>query len=174
MTIIWKEIDGYETHYQISNTGIVKSLARQDRLGHKRKEKLLIPEIDRHGYKRVVLSINGKKKTWQVHRLVAIAFLPNELGLPVVNHIDEDPRNNNVTNLEWCTHKYNANHGTRNERMTSKLRVVRGRRVTNGKVVFDTISDASRSLNIARSNISACVRGLQKTAGGYKWRYVND
>ncbi|ARM65604.1 HNH endonuclease [Lactococcus phage LW4] len=174
MTEIWKDIPGYEGHYQVSNLGNVKRLERKDSLGRKLKDKLLKPRANPNGYHYALLSLNGSTHNKSVHRLVAIAFIPNHEDLPVVNHIDENKQNNNVDNLEWCNYKYNANHGTGKERMINKVKILLGRSVTNGETVFDTIGDASRSLNIPRSSISDCVRGLLKTAGGFKWRYVNE
>ena len=69
-----------------------------------------------HGYKTVCLCIDGKPKTYYVHRLVASAFVENPNDYPEVNHIDEDRGNNRAENLEWCTSKYNKNYGRRAER----------------------------------------------------------
>ena len=69
------------------------------------------------GYERVNLKKDGIEKTMQVHRLVALAFLPNPQNKPEVNHIDENKENNNVDNLEWVTSKENANYGTRNDKI---------------------------------------------------------
>lgn len=174
MTEIWKDIIGYEGHYQVSNLGNVKRLERKDSLGRKLKEKVLKERVNLNGYHYALLSLNGSAHNKLVHRLVAIAFIPNPHNYPQVNHIDENPSNNCITNLEWVSPKQNANHGSRNERMINKVKILLGRSVTNGETVFDTIGDASRSLNISRSNISGCVRGLQKIAGGFAWRYVNE
>ena len=104
---IWKPIPRYETLYEISNNGVVKSL----RTG-------AVKCSSNNGkYKQVTLTKNGTSKTYKVHRLVAITFIPNPDNLPCVNHKDECPSNNNVNNLEWCTAKYNSNYGTRIERM---------------------------------------------------------
>ena len=106
---IWKDIDGYEGLYQVSNLGRVKSL-------HHNKEKILKGSYNSKGYYFVKLCKNGISKSIFVHRLVAQEFIPNPDNLPIVNHKDENPRNNNVDNLEWCTQKYNANYGTVRER----------------------------------------------------------
>lgn len=111
MDEIWKDISGYEGLYQVSNLGNIKSF----NYGGHGKIKLLKLENFK-GYKRVVLSKNGKTKRYFVHRLVAMTFIPNPDDLPIVNHKDENKTNNNVNNLEWCTHEYNVNYGTRNER----------------------------------------------------------
>lgn len=176
MKEIWKDIIGYEGHYQVSNLGNVKSLERKDRLGNKRKEKLLKSCTNPKGYHHVVLSLNGSTHHKSVHRLVAIAFIPNPHNYPQVNHIDENKANNCITNLEWCTYKYNANYGTRIQRIseTNILNNKSGKPVTNGFEIFQSISYASRSLNISRSSINQCVRGLRKTVGGFTWRYVNE
>lgn len=114
---IWKDIPGYEGKYQVSNTGRVRSLNYR-RTG---KTKMLKQSINKHGYKIIMLSKNGKCKTWQVHRLVALVFIPNPNNYPVINHKDENPSNNTVWNLEWCTQEYNINYGTRNEKASNNM-----------------------------------------------------
>lgn len=118
MDEVWKDIEGYEGLYQVSNTGEVKSLNYQG----SGEIKLLKQYTDKRGYKRIELSKNGKGKTYLVHRLVALVFIPNPDDSPMVNHKDENPSNNNVNNLEWCTHEYNMNYGTRNERISKSLK----------------------------------------------------
>ena len=103
MDTIWRDIAGYEGHYQVSNTGEVRSV--------KNGPFLLKGDHQRNGYKRVYLWLNGGKKNFCVHRLVAEAFIPNPFHLTDVNHLDEDKDNNAVWNLEWCTHLYNMNYG---------------------------------------------------------------
>ena len=115
---IWKDIEGYEGLYQVSNTGKVKSFRGN-------KEKILKATVMPHNYRRVQLSKDGKNRGFFVHRLVAKAFIPNPDNLPIINHKDEDPSNNNMENLEWCTYKYNSNYGT------SKQRISRGNRKEN-------------------------------------------
>lgn len=114
---IWVDIKGYEGLYQVSNLGRVKSLERIDSLGHKRKEKIFKPQKNK-GYLRVSLWKDGKGKKYSIHRLVAIAFIPNPDNLPEVNHKDENKFNNNVDNLEWCTVAYNNTYGTRIQRFS--------------------------------------------------------
>ena len=115
---IWKEIPNYEGKYQVSNTGKVRSL-NYKRTG---KTKILKIREDKNGYTVVTLTKNSKKKTYSVHRLVAQAFIPNPNDLPEVNHKDENPANNFYTNLEWCTHEYNINYGTHNEKVSKTLK----------------------------------------------------
>lgn len=103
----WKAIPGYEGLYEVSNKGNVRNV---------RRNTLLRLSKNNDGYIQVHLYKNGIRNKFQVHRLVAQAFLPNIDNLPQVNHKDENKTNNNVTNLEWCTAKYNTNFGTRNIR----------------------------------------------------------
>lgn len=114
----WKDIPNYESKYQVSNTGKVRSL-NYKRTG---KTKILKIREDKNGYTVVTLTKNSKKKTYSVHRLVAQAFIPNPNNLPCINHIDEDKTNNTVWNLEWCTHEYNINYGTHNKKVSKTLK----------------------------------------------------
>lgn len=114
MTEIWKDIEEYEGLYQVSNHGRVRSLDRYDNMGRFRKGKMLSIGDNGRGYKNVGLNKDGLLRTVYVHRLVAQAFIPNYYDLPQVNHIDEDPSNNHVDNLEWCTNEYNSNYGNHN------------------------------------------------------------
>lgn len=114
MEEIWKEIEGYEGLYEVSNFGRVKSLKR-DKNG-----KLMSLQKDKDGYPVVGLYFKGNLKLHKVHRLVAQTFLSNPDNLPQVNHKDEDKTNNMVDNLEWCTPGYNTNYGTRNIRVRNK------------------------------------------------------
>lgn len=75
-----------------------------------RKGKQLKPGIDKYGYERVVLTKDGIRKTYLVHKLVALAFIPNVENKTTINHIDGNKRNNNVSNLEWATEKENQIH----------------------------------------------------------------
>ena len=79
-----------------------------------RKGKQLRPSVDKYGYERVVLTKDGIRKTYSVHKLVALAFIPNPENKTTINHIDGNKRNNNVSNLEWATEKENQNHKWKN------------------------------------------------------------
>lgn len=117
----WKDVVGYEGLYQVSNLGRVK------RVEHKTTNNILLEErisgqfINTNGYATVSLSKAGVDKFQGVHRLVAQAFIPNPDNLPFVNHKDENPLNNNVENLEWCTAKYNSNYGTIKDRKSKSM-----------------------------------------------------
>ena len=103
----WRAVPGYEGLYEVSNIGNVRNV---------RRNKLLRLQKTNNGYIRVVLSKNGIKTAFQVHRIAAQAFIPNPDNLPQINHKDEDKTNNNVTNLEWCDAKYNNNYGSRKDK----------------------------------------------------------
>lgn len=111
MKEIWKDIKDYEGYYQISNLGRVKTLERITIIPNaKRLEKERILKLnERNNYKTIQLIKNNKRKSYQVHRLVAQAFIENPLNKPFINHKDYNTRNNRVENLEWCTQKENVN-----------------------------------------------------------------
>lgn len=114
MEEIWRDIEGYEGHYQVSNLGRVKSLERymNGRNGGKSllKERILKPIKNNRGYLNVNLSKNRKRKNANIHRLVAKAFIPNPDNKPEVNHVDTNKKNNRADNLEWATTKENIRH----------------------------------------------------------------
>lgn len=136
MNEIYKEIRGYEGLYEVSNLGNVKSLPRLTTKGgvlsqENAKSKDAI-------YKRVTLCKNNVTKRFLVHRLVAAAFLPNPDNKPQVNHIDNDPTNNDVTNLEWSTGTENMQHSRKQGRQDIvKETAAEGRRKAANKRVND-------------------------------------
>lgn len=114
---VWKDIPGYEGLYQISNIGNIRSL------NYNQTGKVQRLKLDTHkGYKKLCLYKNGRKKSHRVHRLVALAFIPNPNNLPYINHKDENRANNCVWNLEWCTAKYNTNYGTCPQKISTALK----------------------------------------------------
>lgn len=122
---VWKDIQGYEGLYQVNSLGEIKSLSHktQNRQGvYYTNNKILKSTLNNKGYLTVKLTKQGKQKGFKIHRLVAIAFIKNELNLPQVNHKDENKENNKVDNLEWCTNKYNANYGTKAKRQGDKIK----------------------------------------------------
>jgi hypothetical protein len=107
---IWKDISGYEGQYQISNLGTVQSLTRIDAQNHIRYSQIMKPKLDDKGYYQIILCQNGKHKSLSLHRLLAKHFISNPNNLPCINHIDGNPKNNLLENLEWCTYSENTIH----------------------------------------------------------------
>ena len=162
MQEVWKDVEGYEGVYQVSNLGRVKSLQTM-KYSHIKKcaipvmrEKILKPYFNTKKYLLVDLKNNGKRKTQNVHRLVAKAFIPNTDNLPQVNHKDENKQNNCVENLEWCTNQYNTTYGTAKQRMAEKRKKKVIQLSASGEVInkWDSIAEASKALNVCRDSIT--------------------
>ena len=176
MNEIWKDIAGYEGLYQVSNFGNVKSL----RYRRSNVAKLLTPKCNSCGRLWVELANNGITKPMQIHRLVAEAFLPNEHDYPEVNHKDENPKNNIVDNLEWCTRQYNVNyyfdrHRDDVIRRKGKLKQIPIiQRTIDGEFVrhWDNSRQIKKELNVSDWSVSECCRGNKKTAYGFIWHYA--
>ena len=116
-TEIWKDAVGYEGLYQVSNMGRVKSMARLSIQGHQIYERILKPGKVKHGYPKYGLCKGGKVYYKNLHRLIAEAFIPNPTNLPCINHIDNNPGNNTIENLEWCTFSHNTRHAYKSQRL---------------------------------------------------------
>ena len=179
MEIEWKAIDSPKG-YLVSNDGRVYSLKRNKELKlYKRKD----------GYMSISLGM-GKKgvlKRYLIHRLVAMAFIPNPNGYNRINHKDENKSNNDYRNLEWCTDKYNANYGTRNIRAKKnhdwkRIALEHSKKVfqysIDGTFIkkYPSVAIAAEENNFDKGNIYDCCkgyssRGKRHTAYGYVWKY---
>lgn len=164
MEEIWKDIEGYEGLYQVSNFGRVKRVTTG---------RILKSGKDKDGYLKVILCKNNIKSTKTIHRLVAQAFIPNPENKLEVNHIDEDKANNNVNNLEWSTRKENLNHGTRNERSSRKqsIPIIATNLKTAESREFYGTNECARQLGLHQQNISAVLKGKLKQTKGFTFEY---
>lgn len=175
---IWKDIKNYENKYQVSNSGRIKSL---------KKDIILKPSVHYKGYLEVKLYKNNSSKVFKIHRLVASAFIPNPENKPQVNHIDGNKQNNCVDNLEWNTQSENQLHAFRNKLNRGSMyakysinnphskQVAQYDMNMNLIKIWGSTMEAQRNLNINNSHISACCLNKKnyKTAGGYKWKYID-
>lgn len=175
---VWKIIEEFP-QYMVSTLGRVMSMQRYITFKDGRTRffpaKILKPTPNYAGYDIVSLyDRENKARKVQVSRLVASAFILNPNNYPQVNHRDENRKNNNVGNLEWCDAKYNCNYGTRNKRLSLQSYCKEVEQYSHdGKYIktFPSIKMAADSVNLTRSSISRACRGLAKQIGGYKWKY---
>lgn len=177
MEEVWKDIAGYEGLYQVSNKGRVKSLSRRRIVGwanYISKEKIIRPATHRQGYKYVCLYNNDGRKIFKIHRLVAMAFIPNPNGFGCINHKDENPSNNSIENLEWCDHSYNNRYGTRCEKFRKSMGKVVLQFTKNGDFVKEWICMRVAERGTGIRNIDVVCRGERKTAGGFIWKYKDE
>lgn len=173
MAITWRDIEGYEGLYQVSNYGQVRGKNRKDSRGYFIKGKILSPRIGVKGYKYIVLSKNKSQKTFYIHRLVAKAFIPNPKKLTDVHHIDENRTNNDHTNLTWLSHQDNLNSGNRKTKMiytkTSPIYLIG---IDRSKQKYSGVKEASDTLNLTKSGIYRVLNKERKTCGGYIFTYA--
>lgn len=173
MEEVWKSIIGYDM-YMVSNTGRVKSLNYR-RSG---KEHILKARLGKRGYLRVGLcnKETGKQDTLTVHRLVAMAFIPNPENLPQVNHKDEDRLNNNADNLEWMTQKENLNYGDHN--YNSKVTRMKKSNIFvycyNNDTVYPSCSSCAKDLGISSGGVYSYVVHGSKTYKDYRFREATE
>jgi hypothetical protein len=175
---VWKDIEGYEGFYQVSDKGRIKSLDRIVISGygkpHRLKGKILKAQTHHCGYLEITLHKDGKKNTHKVHRLVAEAFIQNIDNLKEVNHKNEDKTDNQVENLEWCNRTYNINYGTSLQRRAEKCSKKVYQYTLTGELVkvWNSTAECGRN-GYAANNISNCCRRkyCYKTHKGFRWSY---
>ena len=173
---IWKDIEGFEDYYQVSNYGRVKSLERNVLRSNGRplfiKESILKPRCysDKHLY--VNLCIGRETYNSSVHQLVAKAFIPNPNGYDVVHHKDHNPRNNRVENLEWMPkEKHSAMHKNHKKRV-DQINMKTGEIVNS----FESASIAADILNYCVILIRRCATNRIPHYKGFLWKrpYMSD
>ena len=156
------KVDGFD-NYEVSNLGKVRNM---------KSGKVLKPHLNKDGYLRHCLYKHNKQKSLFLHKIIATAFVDNPEKKPQVNHIDENKTNNDLSNLEWCTVRENAVHGTRMKRIAEKLsqKVIQLDLNNNVLNEFESMHQAERETGIYATSISRCCNGKVKSAGGFKWR----
>lgn len=172
----WKVIEGFDL-YEISNTGKIRN----------QKGKILKPVDNGKGYLKFTLKHDGRNKREYVHRLVAAAFISNPENKPCVNHIDNDPSNNCVENLEWCTHQENMNWMNKQNRakrtpewienlhkaQEETYVAVIGENIKSGeKIYFSKLNDVKKE-GFQPSCVCDCCKGKRGRTQhkGYRWKY---
>lgn len=164
MEEVWKDIEGYEGLYQVSNLGRVKRVTTG---------RILKGMVSGSGYIQVDLSKQGATSKKLIHRLAAQAFIPNPENKLEVNHIDEDKTNNKVDNLEWATRQENNNHGTHNEKVSksNSIPIIATHIKSEDSKEFYGASECARQLGLSQSHISEVLKGKRKTVGGFTFKY---
>lgn len=168
MKEIFKPIGGYEGLYEVSNMGHVRSLDRicTGTTKRKIKGKMLALNLNEHGYPCVDLSKDGKKRTTKVHQLVAKAFIPNPFAYPVVNHIDSNPSNNVVSNLEWCSQSHNIKHSFDTGRHRRPQTLLTSEQIT---FIKENYSRYSRDMNF---KVLGEMFGVDRGVARYAYYYL--
>lgn len=182
MKEIWKDIEGYENLYKISNFGNIISKRYWLLNKYIYKERKIKPTIANNGYIRVSLTKDKKVKYVNIHRLVAQAFIPNPDNLPCVNHIDGNKENNRVDNLEWCTHSYNNKEAYR----IGLRKAYRGKDNCRSRAIlqydlsgnfikeWDSLSQITKKLGYDYTCVLRCCKGKYKKSYGCIWKYKED
>lgn len=187
---IWKDIQGYEGLYQVSNLGNVKSL----NWGNKGYARNLYLKKHNKGYLQVELAKDGIKKMFTVHRLVALHFVDGYANGLVVNHRNENKRDNRAENLEWCTHSENVRYsldlhpefenllmqrmGEIRNRPKKGMAIKRKEKIVqvsrSGELVrvWESAISIKHELGYNEWSITECCKGNRQTAYGYKWRFA--
>lgn len=189
------DIKDYNGRYKIGNKGTVIGVSRSKDNRYNNKQWILKQYEDRNGYMYVTLQKDKKRKTIKVHRLVATHFIDNPYNYPCINHIDSNRKNNDVSNLEFCTHKQNTQWALKTGRFDNMKKMnsermkknklngyIYANEITKKRVgkfdefgcieIYESISEASRKNNINITSISYSANGKRATGGGYIWHFV--
>ena len=175
---IFKPMKGYEEYYEISNKGRIRRI-KYDNIQNEKQYGIpyyIKYRIDKDGYLKCDLSLNGKIKRYMVHRLVIQNFGDNPENKPCVNHKDGNKQNNDINNLEYVTVKENNLHA-----LQTGLRIMKNNNLSkqveqcdlDGNVIniYKSANDAKRITGYSQGHISECCRGELKTYKNFIWRY---
>lgn len=192
----WQFIKETKKCYMISNYTRIKSMKRNT--AH---ERILKTRIGKDGYYYVNFSVNGKRLTKKIHRIVAETFIPDKSNFKytpkddlesikleglAINHKDGVKTNNNIDNLEWCTMSYNEIHANKLGLVPHWMEGLTGKNCPFSKKiiqktlddkpikVWDSMSDVKRELNIPVPHLVRVCKGMRKSTRGFKWCYFED
>ena len=190
---IWKDIEGYEGLYKVSNKGNIKSLPKNVTYSngcvHYYEGRLMKSVVNnKNGYVYIGLTKNKKQSNFRLHRLVAKAFISNPNNFKEINHLDFNKINNSIDNLEWCDRfrqnqhaakkpgrKWAKNGAGKFGKLNHKSKPVVQISIETNEIlnVFESGCLAVKSIKGAsQAKISACCLGHRKTHAGYKWDFV--
>ena len=170
---IWRSLPGIPG-VEVSTFGNVRTLDRvvsSENRTRFTKGKILKQYDTTDGYLQVSIPVDGKWTSKKIHRLIAQTFIPNPDSLPEINHKDNNPLNNNVSNLEWCTREYNIayreKYGKPAKESVPKSPVYAVNLKTKETLWFEPQMEAGRVLGVSQGNIGSVIRGNRKQTGGY-------
>jgi len=176
---IIKDIPGYEGKYAITNHGRIWSYPLKNVIGVNHNGKWLKPSISHNKYYRLHLSINGKIKTYFVHRLVAYTYMKKPTNKTEINHINGNKIDNRVENLEWCTSSENQQHafktGLQKIRYGKNNPIAKSVKCIETGIIYDTLTMAAKDIECSIHLISKCLneKTRNKKAKGYTWEKIN-
>lgn len=180
----WQDFKGYEGYYQVSSFGQVRSVDRVvvgvDGKTYHYKGRILKQAKTSDGYKTVQLFKDNGLKTFKVHRMIALTFIPNPNNKPEVNHIDGNKSNNHISNLEWVTRSENLKHAVKHG-LSSPVKAIEATKKKvelvddNGNAIkrWNTMTAAADEMGVHISNVSMCCHGKLKSTGGHFFRFAD-
>ena len=193
MKEIWKDVVGYEGLYQVSNTGRLVRKERRDSNGRflSQQEKVIHKIHGTGYYGTAIVDGKGNSKNVLIHRLVAMAFIPNQNNYTQIDHIDGNKSNNREENLRWCTPKQNVNFPLSLLHRSQKGKLAQNKKETIEKKIasshkkpiiqydmnynfvkeWSSLHEVGREMNINIVNVSACANGRKKSAYGFIWKF---
>lgn len=185
---IWKPVPNYEGHYEVSTMGRVRSVdktirhPRNQNIPFMKKGRILKYELDKYGYPVVTLCKDSKTKTFKIHRLVALAFVPNPEGLPQIDHINNKKYDNRPENLRWCTTQQNSawrsahyglGHNARHQVLCKETgKVFKGTYAAAFWLISNRKTETTSNYNTVAKGIREACAGRNKTAYRFHWTYL--